>query len=99
MKKEHLTGIIAHFFIDDSTVSSNVPVFVLSDDDRAMATSSLPNGIRRSCHGCDNANNCTIFPIFLSVSINRLYKLVTIPDYGQFQNIFTVASRRSDLSS
>lgn len=60
--------IMARLSIDDSSVSSNVPVFVLSDDDRAMAAFSLLNGIGRSCDGCDNANDSTIFPIFLSVS-------------------------------
>lgn len=54
--------------IDDCAISSHVPVFVLSDDDRAMVTFGLPNRTRRSCNGCDNANYSAIFPIFLSVS-------------------------------
>lgn len=64
---EHFIVIIGHLYLDDCTFSSNVPVFLLSDDDRAMAAFSLPNGIRRSCDGCDNANDSPIFPVFLSV--------------------------------
>lgn len=56
------------YILDDGTISSNVSIFVLFNDDHHSVTYILPNRIRRSCMRCDYADNSTIFFILLQVS-------------------------------
>lgn len=52
---------------DDCPISGNVSILLLSDDDRSMASSRMPNGIGRSCNCGHNADDSAILLILLSV--------------------------------
>lgn len=53
---------------DDSSIACHVPVLLCPDDDHSLAEGFLSHRNRRSCHRCYNANHCSLFSIFLSVS-------------------------------
>lgn len=82
------------FRSDDRTVTCDVLIFVLSNDDNTATASVLSNRTGWPCIGDDNADNCTVFFILLQVNIFTIRISVTSSTLTNWYVILAGASNR-----